>query len=78
MAKWEYKVVEQSRDYRGNVLTGFTLEDFPSDEEMITLLDTYGSKGWELVSVVPIVDYFKNFDQSAATRLRYFFKRETY
>ena len=73
MAQWEYKVVVHK------LLTRVPESTFNSDLERASLLNTYGSQGWELVGVMN-QSYRRESDPTALygyTIVSYFLKRPT-
>ena len=73
MTRWEYKVVVHK------LLSKVSNETFSQDLERSSLLDSYGSEGWELV-VVMNQSYRRESDPTALygyTIASYFFKRPT-
>ena len=68
MTRWEYKVLEQTRELKGGMFEKKEIEYAPDID-----LEALGQKGWELIAVVPLVD--GALDSVASKRLRHYFKR---
>ena len=69
MQKWDYLKIETSRELKGKYLK-YQYTDWDANVDLAKL----GEAGWELVSVVPIAQYFGEASGSTE-QLIYYFKR---